>query len=122
MKASDSNVICLDENYEKVKNRVEITHASTHFVYTVEVIDTFLREGESERTKALDNCMILWFRSRRSNRAGTWYMFGKVAYFSYVACRSADYCCTSPSSSRGCLLLCKVALGKTHDSLAASTS
>ncbi|EUB58884.1 Poly [ADP-ribose] polymerase [Echinococcus granulosus] len=90
---------------------------------SLKVIKTKCRvEGESERIKALDNCMILWLRSRRANRAGTWYMFGKVSYFSYMACRSADYCCTSPSFSRGCLLLCKVALGKTHDCFVGSTS
>ncbi|EUB54116.1 hypothetical protein EGR_11022 [Echinococcus granulosus] len=49
-------------------------------------------------------------------------MFSKVAYFSYVVSRSADYCRTSPSSSQGCPLLCKVALGKTHDCFTASTS
>ncbi|CDS36610.1 poly ADP ribose polymerase 1 [Echinococcus multilocularis] len=156
MKTGNSDVNPLDEHYAKLKNRIEpldrdseefkriteflrVTHAPTHSTYTLEVVDIFSlsREGEAERFKALDNRMMLWHGSRRTNWAGilaqglriappeapsTGYMFGKGVYFSDMASKSANYCYTSPSASQGCLLLCEVALGKTHDCFAANAS
>lgn len=52
----------------------------------------------------------------------TGYMFGKGVYFSDMASKSANYCYTSPSASQGCLLLCEVALGKTHNCFTANAS
>ncbi|KAL5965047.1 Poly ADP-ribose polymerase 1 [Taenia solium] len=156
MKTGDSDVNPLDEHYEKLKNRIEpldrnseefkrimeflrVTHAPTHSNYALEVLDIFSvsREGEAERFKTLDNRMMLWHGSHRTNWAGilaqglriappeapsTGYMFGKGVYFSDMASKSANYCYTSPSAPQGCLLLCEVALGKTHDCFTANAS
>ncbi|VDK42567.1 unnamed protein product [Taenia asiatica] len=156
MKTGGSDVNPLDEHYEKLKNRIEpldrdseefkrimeflrVTHAPTHSNYALEVLDIFSlsREGEAERFKTLNNRMMLWHGSRRTNWAGilaqglriappeapsTGYMFGKGVYFSDMASKSANYCYTSPSAPQGCLLLCEVALGKTHDCFTANAS
>ncbi|VDL18528.1 unnamed protein product [Hymenolepis diminuta] len=156
MKTSHSDVNPIDEHYEKLKNRIEpmdreseefrriaeylrVTHAPTHSSYTLDIVDIFSlsREGEAGKFRALENRMMLWHGSRRTNFAGilaqglriappeapvTGYMFGKGVYFSDVASKSANYCYTSRNSTRGCLLLCDVALGKQEVCFAAKDS
>nr|CDS27075.1 poly (ADP ribose) polymerase 1 [Hymenolepis microstoma] len=156
MKTSNSDVNPIDEHYEKLKNRIEpmdreseefiriaeylrATHAPTHSTYTLDIVDIFSlsREGEASKFKALENRMLLWHGSRRTNFAGilaqglriappeapsTGYMFGKGVYFSDMSSKSANYCYTSPTSARGCLLLCDVALGKEEECFSAKDS
>ncbi|KAL5102686.1 Poly ADP-ribose polymerase 1 [Taenia crassiceps] len=127
------------EEFKRITEFLRVTHAPTHSNYVLEVLDIFsvLREGEAERFKMMGNRMMLWHGSRRTNWAGilaqglriappeapsTGYMFGKGVYFSDMASKSANYCYTSPSASQGCLLLCEVALGKTHDCFTANAS
>ncbi|EUB53869.1 Poly [ADP-ribose] polymerase [Echinococcus granulosus] len=98
LKASVSDINPLDEHYEELKNQIETP---------------FLRDGESERIKVLNNRMMLWRCSRRTDRTGilaqglqvapfdapsTGYLLSKGACFSDVVSKSADYCCTSPSA------------------------
>ncbi|VDD75788.1 unnamed protein product [Mesocestoides corti] len=159
MKTGDSSVNPLDEQYEKLKNKIEplerdseafkriveylrTTHAATHSNYTLEVVDIFdvERVGEAERYerfRSLDNRMMLWHGSRRTNWPGilaqglriappeapsTGYMFGKGVYFADMASKSANYCFASRDSSRGCMLLCEVALGNMQACFAANDS
>ncbi|KAI0511815.1 hypothetical protein KFK09_012447 [Dendrobium nobile] len=114
-----------------VQKYLKNTHAETHSSYTVEIVHLFSvsRKGEVERFKKfsnLKNRMLLWHGSRLTNWTGilsqglriappeapvTGYMFGKGVYFADMFSKSANYCCTSPSSPSGVLLLCEVALG-----------
>ncbi|VDM21710.1 unnamed protein product [Hydatigera taeniaeformis] len=156
MKTGDHDINPLDEQYEKLKNQIEplnwdseefkriaeflrVTHAPTHTNYALEVIDIFSlsRAEEADGFKALDNRMMLWHGSRRTNWAGilaqglriappeapsTGYMFGKGVYFSDMVSKSANYCYASPNAPQGCLLLCEVALGRTHECFSANAS
>jgi poly [ADP-ribose] polymerase len=149
---SDGHKDPLDENYEKLKSDMEVldkdsnefkmlveyvanTHAVTHNMYTLEVMEIFKvkRHGEAGRYKPFqnfDNRMLLWHGSRVSNFAGilsqglriappeapmTGYMFGKGVYFADMVTKSANYCHTSTSDPVGLLLLCQVALGNMYE-------
>ncbi|XP_020598702.1 poly [ADP-ribose] polymerase 2-A [Phalaenopsis equestris] len=114
-----------------VQKYLKNTHAETHSGYTVDIIHLFSvsRKGEAERFRKfsdVQNRMLLWHGSRLTNWTGilsqglriappeapvTGYMFGKGVYFADMFSKSANYCCTSPESSSGVLLLCEVALG-----------
>ncbi|XP_013395651.1 poly [ADP-ribose] polymerase 1 [Lingula anatina] len=142
----------VDAHYEQLKCKMEVvekesdefkllqdytknTHAATHNMYDLEVMEVFkvAREGEYARYKPfrdLHNKMLLWHGSRVTNFAGilsqglriappeapvTGYMFGKGIYFADMVSKSANYCRTSKSEPHGILLLCEVALGNMHE-------
>ncbi|XP_059217657.1 poly [ADP-ribose] polymerase-like [Stomoxys calcitrans] len=119
------------EEFALLKKYVQNTHATTHNMYELEVMDIFKvsRQGEARRYKPfkkLHNRRLLWHGSRLSNFAGilshglkiappeapvTGYMFGKGIYFADMVSKSANYCCTSKQNSTGFMLLSEVALG-----------
>uniref|UniRef100_A0A182YTW7 Poly [ADP-ribose] polymerase n=1 Tax=Biomphalaria glabrata TaxID=6526 RepID=A0A182YTW7_BIOGL len=119
------------DEFERLKTYTKNTHASTHNMYDLEIMDVLkvVREGESKMFrpfKELNNRMLLWHGSRATNFAGilsqglriappeapvTGYMFGKGVYFADMVSKSANYCCTSKTNNIGVLLLCEVALG-----------
>uniref|UniRef100_A0A1I8NDN9 Poly [ADP-ribose] polymerase n=1 Tax=Musca domestica TaxID=7370 RepID=A0A1I8NDN9_MUSDO len=124
----------LDKNskeYDLLTKYVKNTHAATHNMYDLEVVDIFkvARQGEARRYKPfrkLHNRRLLWHGSRLTNFAGilsnglkiappeapvTGYMFGKGIYFADMVSKSANYCCTSKQNSTGLMLLSEVALG-----------
>ncbi|CAG5129820.1 unnamed protein product, partial [Candidula unifasciata] len=123
------------EEFERLKTYTKNTHASTHNMYDLEVLDILKvsREGESKMFrpfKDLHNRMLLWHGSRTTNFAGilsqglriappeapvTGYMFGKGVYFADMVSKSANYCHTSKTDSTGVLLLCDVALGDMYE-------
>ncbi|XP_062502234.1 poly [ADP-ribose] polymerase 1-like isoform X2 [Corticium candelabrum] len=142
----------LDEQYKRLKTDIEVlskdtdefkmlveyvanTHAATHNLYTLTVMEIFKvkRQGEAKRYKQfqeLGNRMLLWHGSRTSNYAGilsqglriappeapvTGYMFGKGVYFADMVTKSANYCHTSVADSVGLMLLCEVALGEMYE-------
>lgn len=119
------------EEFELLKKYVKNTHADTHKMYELEIVDVFkvARQGEARRYKPfkkLHNRRLLWHGSRLTNYAGilshglkiappeapvTGYMFGKGIYFADMVSKSANYCCTSKQNSTGLMLLSEVALG-----------
>ncbi|XP_060519943.1 poly [ADP-ribose] polymerase [Cylas formicarius] len=123
------------EHFQIIEEYIKNTHAATHGSYELEVEDIFTiaREGEEKRYKPfrkLPNRKLLWHGSRTQNFAGiisqglriappeapvTGYMFGKGIYFADMVSKSANYCCTNPSSPTGLLLVCEVALGNVHE-------
>ncbi|KAK8763975.1 hypothetical protein V5799_033404 [Amblyomma americanum] len=123
------------EDFALLSKYVETTHAETHRSYKLEILELFkvARNGEAKRFKPfrkLPNRKLLWHGSRLANFAGilsqglriappeapvTGYMFGKGLYFADMVSKSANYCCTSPSSPIGLLLLCDVALGNMYE-------
>ncbi|XP_061389126.1 poly [ADP-ribose] polymerase [Musca vetustissima] len=127
------------EEYALLTKYVKNTHAATHNMYDLEVVDIFkvARQGESRRYKPfkkLHNRRLLWHGSRLTNFAGilsnglkiappeapvTGYMFGKGIYFADMVSKSANYCCTSKQNSTGLMLLSEVALGDMMECTAA---
>ncbi|KAK0056913.1 poly [ADP-ribose] polymerase 1 [Biomphalaria pfeifferi] len=123
------------DEFERLKTYTKNTHASTHNMYDLEIMDVLkvVREGESKMFrpfKELNNRMLLWHGSRATNFAGilsqglriappeapvTGYMFGKGVYFADMVSKSANYCCTSKTNNIGVLLLCEVALGNMYE-------
>ncbi|XP_037946866.1 poly [ADP-ribose] polymerase [Teleopsis dalmanni] len=119
------------KEYEMLENYVKNTHADTHKMYELEIIDIFkvARQGESRRYKPfkkLHNRKLLWHGSRLTNFAGilshglkiappeapaTGYMFGKGIYFADMVSKSANYCFTSTQNNTGLMILSEVALG-----------
>lgn len=119
------------EEFKLLERYVQNTHAATHDMYNLEIVDIFKvsRQGEARRYKPfkkLHNRRLLWHGSRLTNFAGilshglkiappeapvTGYMFGKGIYFADMVSKSANYCCTSVNNSTGFLLLSEVALG-----------
>ncbi|CAL1526877.1 unnamed protein product [Lymnaea stagnalis] len=119
------------EEFDRLKTYTKNTHAATHNMYDLEILDVLkvVREGESQMFrpfKDLHNRMLLWHGSRTTNYAGilsqglriappeapvTGYMFGKGVYFADMVSKSANYCRTSKTDNIGVLLLCDVALG-----------
>ncbi|XP_075147427.1 poly [ADP-ribose] polymerase-like [Haematobia irritans] len=138
----NTKLVPLDKHSEEfalLEKYVRNTHADTHNMYDLEVVDIFQvsRQGEARRYKPfkkLHNRRLLWHGSRLTNFAGilshglkiappeapvTGYMFGKGIYFADMVSKSANYCCTSRQNSTGFLLLSEVALG---DMLECSTA
>ena len=123
------------ELFRLLEEYVQTTHAATHSNYTLTVLDIFETERDSEDArfkKKLHNHMLLWHGSRLTNWVGilsqglriappeapvSGYMFGKGVYFADMVSKSANYCCSSPQSNVGCLLLCDVALGNPNELL-----
>lgn len=119
------------EEFALIQKYVKNTHADTHKMYELEIIDVFkvARQGEARRFKPfkkLHNRRLLWHGSRLTNYVGilshglkiappeapvTGYMFGKGIYFADMVSKSANYCCTSNLNSTGLMLLSEVALG-----------
>ena len=127
------------EEYILLQKYVKNTHADTHKMYELEIVDIFkvARQGEARRYKPfkkLHNRRLLWHGSRLTNFAGilshglkiappeapvTGYMFGKGIYFADMVSKSANYCCTSQHNSAGLMLLSEVALGDMMECTAA---
>lgn len=127
------------EEYDLLKKYVHNTHAETHKMYDLEIIDIFKvnRQGETRRYKPfkkLHNRKLLWHGSRLTNFAGilshglkiappeapvSGYMFGKGIYFADMVSKSANYCCTNNTNPTGLLLLSEVALGDMMECTAA---
>ncbi|PAA60827.1 hypothetical protein BOX15_Mlig033515g2, partial [Macrostomum lignano] len=123
------------EDYKRLVEYVENTHAPTHVAFRVKVVNIFKvrREGEEERFKPfkkLPNRKLLWHGSRRTNWAGilsqglriappeapaTGYMFGKGVYFADMVTKSANYCATTRSEPRAIMLLSEVSLGNMYE-------
>lgn len=123
------------EEFERLKTYTKNTHASTHNMYDLEVLDVMkiVREGEKQTFrpfKDLKNRMLLWHGSRTTNFAGilsqglriappeapvTGYMFGKGVYFADMVSKSANYCRTSKTDNIALMLLCEVALGNMYE-------
>ncbi|GFO48668.1 poly [ADP-ribose] polymerase [Plakobranchus ocellatus] len=123
------------EEFERLKTYTKNTHASTHNMYDLEVLDVFkvVRQGEKQSFrpfKDLQNRMLLWHGSRTTNFAGilsqglriappeapvTGYMFGKGVYFADMVSKSANYCRTSKTDNVALMLLCEVALGNMYE-------
>ncbi|XP_049305863.1 poly [ADP-ribose] polymerase isoform X3 [Bactrocera dorsalis] len=119
------------EEYKILEKYVQNTHAETHKMYKLEIVDIFkvVRQGENRRYKPfkkLENRKLLWHGSRLTNFAGilshglkiappeapvTGYMFGKGIYFADMVSKSANYCCTTAQDSTGLMILSEVALG-----------
>lgn len=119
------------EEFALLKKYVQNTHADTHKMYDLDIVDVFkvVRQGEARRFKPfkkLHNRRLLWHGSRLTNFAGilshglkiappeapaTGYMFGKGIYFADMVSKSANYCFTSKYYSAGLMLLSEVALG-----------
>ena len=122
----DSNIHPIDRKYDQLKidinpmakksqewklleKSIKTTHASTHNLYDMEVLDLFSLDKENE-TKNFQDCgnsRLLYHGSRLSNWAGilgnglkiappeapsTGYMFGKGVYFADMSSKSANYC------------------------------
>ncbi|XP_046804661.1 poly [ADP-ribose] polymerase isoform X2 [Lucilia cuprina] len=127
------------EEFSLLQKYVQNTHAATHNMYELEIVDIFkvARQGEARRYKPfkkLHNRRLLWHGSRLTNFAGilshglkiappeapvTGYMFGKGIYFADMVSKSANYCCTSKQNSTGLMLLSEVALGDMMECTAA---
>ncbi|XP_039968527.1 poly [ADP-ribose] polymerase isoform X2 [Bactrocera neohumeralis] len=119
------------EEYKILEKYVRNTHAETHKMYKLEIVEIFkvVRQGENRRYKPfkkLENRKLLWHGSRLTNFAGilshglkiappeapvTGYMFGKGIYFADMVSKSANYCCTTAQDSTGLMILSEVALG-----------
>lgn len=119
------------DEFKLLAQYVQNTHAETHRMYDLEIVDIFkvARKGEERRFKPfrkLHNRKLLWHGSRLTNFVGilshglkiappeapvTGYMFGKGIYFADMVSKSANYCFTSKENNTGLLLLSEVALG-----------
>lgn len=123
------------DTFKMLHRYVQQTHAPTHTAYKLEVINIFevARDGEAARASkyaAMPNHQLLWHGSRLTNWMGilsqglriappeapvTGYMFGKGVYFADMSSKSANYCCTTPASNTGVMILSEVALGNTYN-------
>ena len=131
-----------EEIFADIQQYVKNTHASTHSHYTLEIVDLFKLKRKEETIKFTPftnwpERKLLWHGSRLSNFASilskglkiappeapvTGYMFGKGVYFADMVSKSANYCHASPDKNEGLLLLCDVALGKSHCLTSANSS
>ncbi len=112
------------DTFKMLEKYVQQTHAPTHTNYKLEVLNIFETSREGEDTRAakyagMPNRQLLWHGSRLTNWMGilsqglriappeapvTGYMFGKGVYFADMCSKSANYCCTTPTSNVVCLL------------------
>ena len=138
-KQLDVNINPLDmksKEWKMVDHSIQSTHATTHSMYSMEVLDVFSLDKTKEVNDYHDrgNVKLLYHGSRLSNWAGilsqglriappeapsTGYMFGKGVYFADMSSKSANYCFTTRSNPVGLLLLCEVSLGKANQLVAA---
>jgi len=119
-----------------VESSIMTTHAPTHSNYSMDILDVFKLDKDTEDKKFVDvgNRKLLYHGSRLSNWAGilgqglriappeapvTGYMFGKGVYFADMSSKSANYCFTNRSNNIGLLLICEVALGTPNKLLGA---
>ena len=94
LKVDITPVARASETWKKIEESISSTHASTHQLYTMELVDIFSldKEAETKEFKGLGNTRLLYHGSRLSNWAGilsqglkiappeapvTGYMFGK---------------------------------------------
>ncbi|KAH9281681.1 Poly [ADP-ribose] polymerase 2 [Echinococcus granulosus] len=118
-----------DRMEKVIKDYVDMTHAPTHDVYKLEVLQTFELEksGEAEAFCDYGTRRLLWHGSRITNWMGilgrglkiapreapcTGYMFGKGVYFADCASKSANYAYPTSNDCVGIMALCEVSLGE----------
>ncbi|XP_071091568.1 poly [ADP-ribose] polymerase 2-like [Haliotis cracherodii] len=124
------------DDFKLLNEYLQSTHAATHNMYKMQLMDVFTCQKDGEASKFVDhgNRMLLWHGSRLTNWVGilsqglriappeapvTGYMFGKGVYFADMSSKSANYCFTSRAKNIGLLLLCEVSLGAMNEILAA---
>jgi predicted DNA-binding WGR domain protein len=127
------------ELWQRLDTYLQHTHASTHTMYSLELVDLLEMNHEGDDARFAPwagngNRMLLWHGSRLTNWVGiisqglriappeapsTGYMFGKGAYFADMSSKSANYCFTSSDKTTGILMLCEVALGNMKERKAA---
>jgi len=135
----DVNISALEKKsnqWKMVEHSIQSTHATTHSMYSMEVLDVFSLDKTNEVARYEDrgNTKLLYHGSRLSNWAGilsqglriappeapsTGYMFGKGVYFADMSSKSANYCFTTRSNPVGLLLMCEVSLGSSNQLMAA---
>uniref|UniRef100_UPI0037E9767C poly [ADP-ribose] polymerase 2 n=1 Tax=Semicossyphus pulcher TaxID=241346 RepID=UPI0037E9767C len=121
--------------FKVIEKYLHSTHAPTHSDYTMNVLEMFSVDRDSENNNFLSqlhNRTLLWHGSRLSNWVGilsqglrvappeapvTGYMFGKGIYFADMSSKSANYCFANHNNHTGLLLLCEVALGDCNELL-----
>ncbi|KAJ8023574.1 Poly [ADP-ribose] polymerase 2 [Holothuria leucospilota] len=123
------------ELLEMVQKYLNGTHESDHNEYTMEMLDVFKVSKKELPFEDVGNRRLLWHGSRLSNWAGiltqglrvappeapsTGYMFGKGVYFADRSSKSCNYCRTNKEENVGLALLCEVALGESHELVAAN--
>jgi len=113
-------------NYNIISKYVKINSGSTH-LYNITIIDIYKYNNINQDFIPSDNTCYLFHGTRFSNiysilhsglkiapkdiiRTGN--MFGNGIYFANCSTKSFNYCCTELYNNFGCLLLCKVSLGK----------
>jgi poly [ADP-ribose] polymerase len=122
----------------KVAAWVRETTAESHKMILT-VLDVFQVERLEENARfwpfsKLDNRKILWHGSRITNFVGilsnglkiapkqapsSGYMFGKGIYLADICSKAARYCHASSECPEGLLMICEVALGRSHSMLRA---
>jgi len=125
------------ENFKLVSEFISNTHAPTHSMYELKLMDVYDVNRVSDNTRYQKNLspkMLLWHGSRLMNWCGilsqglriappeapvSGYMFGKGVYFADMVSKSANYCRASKRSPFGLLLLCEVAVGNMNEKLQA---
>lgn len=122
------------DDFKLIGTFLQMTHASTHNLYKMKLLDLFDVQKHGEKDNFLDygNRMLLWHGSRLTNWAGilgqglriappeapvTGYMFGKGVYFADMSSKSGNYCFASKQKNVGLMLLCDVSLGNVNDKL-----
>lgn len=119
------------DDFMLIEKYIQTTHGKTHTLWKMEVENIFVCEKDSLKfNDKLGNRMLLFHGSRISNYAGilgeglriappeaptTGYMFDKGVYFADMSSKSANYCHPDRSFSKGLMLLCEVALGKSNE-------
>lgn len=124
-----------EKEFKMVQKYLNGTHESDHNEYTMEMLDVFKVSKKELPFEDVGNRRLLWHGSRLSNWVGiltqglriapreapsTGYMFGKGVYFADRSSKSCNYCRTNKEEDVGLALLCEVALGESHELVAAN--
>ncbi|KXS20623.1 PARP-domain-containing protein [Gonapodya prolifera JEL478] len=98
------------DEFAKIKQQLESTHAPSHTQYSLEIENIFkVSRGQDEERFAS------WKENKSRKAPVTGYMFGKGIYFADMVSKSANYCFASPTNPYGLLTLCEVALGDPYE-------
>lgn len=113
-----------------VKETTAVGHKIVVGVNNVYELDRNEEKARFWPFRKLENRKLLWHGSRTTNFVGilsnglkvapkqapaSGYMFGKGIYLADVCSKAARYCHATPESPEGLLMLCEVALGKSHN-------
>lgn len=127
-----------DPVFKVIEQYLTNTHAPTHTLYKMKLLDVFEVQRSVELQNFVDygNRMLLWHGSRLTNMVGilssglrvappeapvTGYMFGKGIYFADMSSKSANYCYATRTKNIGLVLLSEVSLGRCHELLDADS-